>query len=189
MKRSCAFVALLSLSAAAAADGLDYSYFQGSYSQIEFDDIDVDGDGFGLSGSYALGDRFAVIGGFGKGDLDFDVETTEFEVGGLFHTPLSDSVDFVGTLTYVSVEVDVPGFGSADDDGFGLGAGLRAMATPQVELHGGISYVDLNDSGDDTGFGAGVRYHFTEAFSAGLAGSWGDDASSYGISGRIAFGN
>ena len=189
MRRSIVCAALLSLSAAAAAEGLDYTYVQGSYSQVEFDDIGVDGDGFGIAGSYAIGDRFAVIAGFESGDLDFGVETTGYEIGGLFHAPLSDRVDLVTTLSYVSLEFDVPGFGSVDDDGFGVGVGLRGMASPKVELNGGISYVDFSDGGDDTTFGAGARYSFTDAVSVGLDGSWGDDASTYGISGRIAFGN
>lgn len=189
MKRSCVIAALLSLSAAAAAEGLDYSYVQGSYSRVEFDDIDVDGDGFGIAGSFGINDRFAAFAGFDTAELDFDVETSSLEIGGLFHAPLSDRVDFVSSLSYVSAEIDVPGFGSVDDDGFGVGVGLRGMASPQLELNGGVSYVDLDDSGDDTTFNAGFRYHFTEAFSAGLGGSWGDDASAYGVSGRISFGN
>lgn len=189
MRRSCLIVALLSLAATAAAEGLDYSFVQGSYSQVEFDDIDVDGDSFGIAGSFAIGDRFAVIAGYEAADYDFDVETTAYEIGGLFHVPLSDRVDFVSTLSYVSLEVDVPNFGSVDDDGFGVGIGLRGMASPKVEFDGGISYVDFSDGGDDTTFGAGVRYHFTDAVSAGLDGSWGDDTSAYGISGRIGFGN
>jgi hypothetical protein len=189
MKRSCLIAALLSLSGAAAAEGLDYSFVQGTYSQVEFDDLDVDGDAFGIAGSFAIGDRFAIIAGYEVGDYDFDLETTGYEIGGLFHTPLTDRVDFVSTLSYVSLEVDVPGFGSVDDDGFGLGVGLRGMVSPQVELNGGVSYVDFSDGGDDTTFGAGVRYNFTDAVSAGLDGSWGDDTSAYGISGRIAFGN
>jgi opacity protein-like surface antigen len=188
MKHLCLIAALLSLSVAAAAEGLDYSYVQGSYSQVEFDDIDVDGDGFGIAGSFAIGDRFAVIAGYDVADYDFGLDTTAYEIGGLFHAPLTDRGDFVGTLSYVSLEVDVPNFGSVDDDGFGVGAGLRGMASPKVELNGGISYVDFSDGGDDTTFGAGVRYHFTDAVSAGLDGSWGDDTSAYGISGRIAFG-
>lgn len=189
MRRSYVLVALLSLSAAAAAEGLDYSYVQGSYSQVEFDDIGVDGDGFGIAGSFAISDRFAIIAGYEVADFDFDLETTGYEIGGLFHAPLSDRVDFVSTLSYVSLEFDVPNFGSVDDDGFGVGLGLRGMASPKVEVNGGISYVDFSDGGDDTTFGAGVRYNFTDAVSAGLNGNWGDDTSAYGISGRIAFGN
>jgi hypothetical protein len=189
MRRSCVFAALLSLPAATVAEGLDYSFVQGSYTQVEFDDIDADGDGFGIAGSFAIGDRFAVIAGYEVADYDFDIESTGFEIGGQFHAPLSDRVDFVSTLSYVSLEVDVPGFGSVDDDGFGVGVGLRGMASPRVELNGGVSYVDFSDGGDDTSFGAGIRYNFTDAVSAGLDGNWGDDASAYGISGRIAFGN
>lgn len=189
MKRSCVVLALLSFSVAATAEGLDYSYVQGSYSQVELDDVDVDGDGFGIGGSFAIADNFAVFGGYETGELDFDIESTGFQIGGLFHTPLSDRVDLVSSLAYVWTELDAPGFSSVDDNGFGLGVGLRGMATPKVEWNGGVSYVDFNDGGDDTSFGAGVRYHFTEAFSAGLSGGWGDDSSSYGISGRMSFGN
>ena len=189
MKRVCAMAAVLSLSAAAAAEDMDYSYVQASYSQVEFDSIGIDGDGFGVEGSYGIGDRFAVIAGYESGDLDFGADTTGFELGGLFHAPLSDNVDLVTTLSYVSVEIDVPGLGSADDDGYGVGVGLRGMASQKIELNGGVSYVDLSDSGDDTSFGAGIRYHFTEAVSGGLSGGWGDDTSAYGIDARIAFGN
>lgn len=189
MKRTCLFAALMSLSAGAAAEGLDYSYIQGSYSQVDFDDIGIDGDGFGIAGSFALTDQFAIFGGYDSADLDFGIDFTQFEVGGLFRLPLSGTLDLVTSLSYVSMEVDVPGFGSADDDGFGVGVGLRALASPRVELSGGVSYVDLNDSGSDTSFGAGLRYHFTDAVSVGLTGSWGDDVSSYGISGRLSFGN
>lgn len=189
MCRFLLFAGLMSLSAIAGAQGLDYNYIQGSYSQVEFDDIDVDGDGFGIGASFGISDRFAVFGSYSTADLDFDVEVNTFDVGLAFHAPISDSVDVVTSVSYVSVDVELQGFGSADDDGFGLGVGLRAMAAPALEINGGISYVDFGDGGDDTTFGAGFLYSFTDIFEVGLAGNWGDDASSYGLNARVYFGN
>ena len=190
MCRSILIAGLMSLSAIAGAQGLDYNYIQGSYSQVEFDDIDVDGDGFGIGASFGISDRFAVFGSYSTADLDFDVEVNSFDVGLAFHAPISDSVDVVTSVSYVSVDVELQGFGSADDDGFGLGVGLRAMAAPALEIMGGISYVDFGDGGgDDTTFGAGFLYSFTDIFAVGLSGNWGDDTSSYGLNARVYFGN
>ncbi|HZD53227.1 MAG TPA: outer membrane beta-barrel protein [Woeseiaceae bacterium] len=181
-------VALIPLSEAALAEDFDYSFVQASYGQIDFDDLDVDGDALGISGSFAINDSFHIFGGYETGDLDFGIDVNTFEAGLGFNTPLTDTVDLVAGLSYITTEVEVSGFGSADDDGYGLDAGLRAMVSPVVELNGGISYVDFGDGGDDTAFGAGFRYYFSDAFSVGLSGSWGDDTSTYGVGGRYSFG-
>ncbi|HEX9853049.1 MAG TPA: outer membrane beta-barrel protein [Woeseiaceae bacterium] len=184
------FLSLFAFSATAAAEGFSYNFIQGSYGQIEFDEIDVDGDGFGIEGSVALSDRFHLFGGYSTADLDFGVDVSQLEAGVGFNTPISDTVDFVASLAYVSAEVDAPGFGSVDDSGYGLGAGLRAMLTPLLEVNGGIQYVDFGDDSDgDTEFGAGFLYRFTDRFAAGLSGDWGDDISTYQLNARMLFGN
>ena len=106
----------------------------------------------------------------------------------LAHSNYAPVVDMIARVSYESVEIDVPGFGSADDSGFGLGLGLRFAASEQLELNAGINYVDLGDSGDDTGFEAGGLYSFTDAFALGLSGSWGDNVSAYSVTGRFYFG-
>jgi hypothetical protein len=63
------------------------------------------------------------------------------------------------------------------------------MVTPVLEVNGDIQYVDFGDGGDDTGFGAGFLYSFTERFAAGLSGDWSDDFSSYQLNARMLFGN
>ena len=83
----------------------------------------------------------------------------------------------------------MPGFGSVDDNGIGLGVGLRYAVNEQFEIDAGISYVDFSDGGDDTTFGAGFLYNITESFSVGVGGDWGDDATAYSIGGRFYFGN
>lgn len=190
MWRSMMVLALIPLSGAALAEDFDYSFVQGSYGQVDFDGLG-DGDGLGIAGSMAVSDRFHVFGGYETGEIDidvggfsFDADFDGFEAGLGFNTPVSDTVDLVATLSYLSLDIE-----GVDEDGYGLGVGLRAMASPTVELNGGINYADLggSDSGD-TSFGAGFLYHFTDTFAVGLGGDWGDDVSSYALNGRFSFG-
>ena len=102
---------------------------------------------------------------------------------------MSQNADFFATLSYVSAEVSASGFGSADEDGFGVSIGLRGMVAEQVELAGSIGYVDLGDAGDGTSIGASAYYNFTEAFALGLFLETDDDVTGYGLSGRFYFGN
>ncbi len=193
MKRFVSFLLLIGLSAAAAAQGADgvqglkYTFVEVGYGQLNFDSPDADGDGLGIGGSYALTDQFHLFASYSTADLDFDIDATDFNVGFGFNTPISDTIDVVATLSYVYVEFDQATFGSVDDTGLGGSLGLRALMTPQVELFGGLEYVDLSDFGSDTALGAGIRYNFNEKFAAGFAGSWADDASSYTLSGRMYF--
>ena len=75
MLRSIGVISLLILATPALADGPSYNYIQGSYQHVNIDDgfFDVDGDGFGISGSVALGDNWQLIGGYNSIDFDFGV--------------------------------------------------------------------------------------------------------------------
>jgi len=188
MLRSSLLALLLAFSAAANAEGFDYNYFELGYGILEFDDIDVDGDGFGLAGSYAINPDIHVFAAYEDAGLDFGVDATQFAAGIGYNTELSPTVDAVARLSYQYAEIDVPGFGSVDDNGFGLGVGLRFAASDVLELDAGIDYVDFGDGGDDTSFGVGGLYSFSDAFDLGLSGSWSDDTSSYVLSGRFYFG-
>ena len=188
MSRSTVAVLLLIASASASAEGFDYNYLQLEYTNIEFDDISVDGDGFGLSGSYAINPDWHVFAGYGAAGLDFDVDATTIAAGIGYNTELSPVVDAYARLSYQYVELDAPGLGSVDDSGIGFGVGLRFAASQDLELNAGIEYVDFGDGGDDTGFGLGALWKFTDAFALGLGGSWSDDVTSYTLSGRVYFG-
>jgi len=193
MNRFVSFLLLIGLAGGAAAQGtqgnpgLKYTYAEIGYGQVNFDSPDVDGDGFSIGGSFALTDQFHLFGNYGTTDLDFDIDATTFDLGFGFNRPISNNIDFVATLSYVYVEFDAPGFGSADDNGLGAGLGLRALVNPQIELFGGVEYIDLSDSGSDTAVGLGARYNFNEQFAVGFAGNWSDDASSYTLTGRMYF--
>jgi hypothetical protein len=188
MLRSSLLVLLLAYSATSYADGFDYNYIDLSYGILEFDDIDVDGDGFGIGGSVAINSDFHVFAGYQSAGLDFGVDVSQFGAGIGYNTELSPTVDAVARFSYQYVDVDAPGFSSVDDNGFGFGVGLRFAASDVLEIAAGIDFVDFDDGGDDTAFGLGAFYSFSGNFDAGLSGSWGDDVSSYLLTGRYYFG-
>ena len=188
MLRSSLVLLLLVFAASASAKEFDYNYFSLSYGNIEFDDVNVDGDGFGLAGSYAINEDFHVFAAYQAAGLDFGIDATTLGAGIGYHTSLTPVVDLVASVSYQYIDFDAPGLGDADDNGIGLGVGLRFAASEEIELNAGISYVDFSDSGNDTGFGVGGLYSFTDAFALGLSADWSDDATSYAIEGRFYFG-
>jgi len=188
MLRSSLVLLSLALSASASAKEFDYNYFSLSYGNIEFDDVNVDGDGFGLAGSYAINEDFHVFAGYQAAGLDFGIDVSTLGAGIGYHTSLTPVVDLVASVSYQYIDFDAPGPGDADDNGLGLGVGLRFAASEEIELNAGISYVDFSDSGDDTSFGVGGLYSFTDAFALGLAAEWSDDVTSYTLTGRFYFG-
>ncbi|MBT8089889.1 MAG: porin family protein [Gammaproteobacteria bacterium] len=188
MLRSSLVLLLLAFAASASAKEFDYNYFSLSYGNIEFDDINVDGDGFGLAGSYAINEDFHVFAGYQAAGLDFGIDVSSLGAGLGYHTTLTPVVDLVASVSYQYIDFDAPGPGDADDNGLGLTVGLRFAASEEIELNAGISYVDFSDSGNDTGFGVGGLYSFTDAFALGLGAEWSDDATSYTLEGRFYFG-
>jgi len=188
MFRSTLLVLLVAFSASAEAQNFDYNYLQLNYSNLDFDDINVDGDGLGLSGSYVINPNIHVFAGYQGVDLDFGIDVTAIGAGVAYNTEVSRQMDMFARLSYQYIDLDVPGLGDTDDSGLGFGVGLRYAASKELELDAGIDYVDFggNDSGD-AAVSLGALYNFTDAFSLGLGGSWGDDVSSYTLSGRIYF--
>lgn len=187
MLRLSILAVLLALSAAASAEDFDYSFLTLGYASVDFDDAGVDGDGFGIGGSYAINPQYHVFAAYTASDLDFNIDASSWNAGFGYHTGVSDTVDLVAGISYEYVELDPPGAGSFDDSGLGLGIGLRFAANEQFEVHAGINYVDLSDSGSDTGFELGGLYNFNGAFALGLSGDWSDDSSAYTLSGRFYF--
>lgn len=176
-------------STAAMAEGLSYNYVQGAYQRVEIDfpGGDVDGDGFGIGGSFEINDMWHAFASYSTSDLDFGVDFDQLAFGAGFSSGLNDNVDLVARLAYVQVDASVSGFGSADDDGFGISVGLRGMVAERVELEGYVDYVDLDDSGDDTSFNGAAWYKVSDNFNAGLQVGFGDDVTSWGIAGRLFF--
>lgn len=192
MMRSILFTTLMAVTAAAAAEGFSYNHANAGYSRIDVDDVDVDGDLLGASVSFEVSDSFFVFGAYGTGDLDGDlginVDYSRAGIGLGHHLPLADRLDLVSRVSWEWAEIEVPFFGDEDDTGYGLGVGLRYASTPQLELNGGLTYVDFGDGADDTGVDLGGLYSFTDSFAVGLSATFTDDTRSYGLGGRFYFG-
>ena len=186
---TAAATALLALAGPALADGPNYNYLEVRYQGMELDGagFDVDGDGLGLSGSFEIGDMWQVFANYNNNGFDFDVDLDEIQLGGGFHAPLTNNVDFVANFAWVRFEIDSP-IGGVDDDGIGASIGLRGMVTDRFELAGFVNYIDLDDGGDDTSVGGQAWYSFTENFALGFQASASDDITRYGIGARLYFG-
>ena len=189
MLRSILVLLLLSCSAIASAEDFSYNYLYLGYGTLDAKDANIDGSGLGIGGSFAVNDQFHVFAGYQEASLDFGIDATAWDAGLGYHMGLNEKVDLVAELSYNYVKLDAGGGLNADDNGLGLGAGLRFAAGNNIELNAGISYVDYSDSGSDTAFDAGFLYNFNKQFTVGLHGSWGNDFSSYMFSGRYYFGN
>jgi hypothetical protein len=99
--------------------------------------------------------------------------------------PLRDDIDLYGRVLYINSEIDTPGPGNPDEDGLGLQFRIRALVTDELELEGGIQYIDVGD--DDMSLQAGARYYFTPQLSAGVGLTFGGDTDGIGINARFSF--
>ena len=190
MMRSILCGLLLAVSTTAMADDLNYNFLSLGYERIELDNdfgFDVDGDGWTIGGSFEVGESWFLFAGYGMGDFDFGVDLDQWAAGGGYHLPMADNVDFVATLSYQRADISA-GVLSVDDDGFGASVGLRAMVSERVELNGSVDYVDFGDAGDETSLSGSAWLNLTEQFALGLGVSFSDDATAYGLGGRLYFG-
>jgi opacity protein-like surface antigen len=184
MLRSIALLVLTLGSTTVLADGFSYSFIGAGYARAEV--VDETGDGFGIGGSAALGDNWHIFAGYQSLGFDFDIDLSALSAGVGFNTPISEKIDVVAQVAYLYAEADTP-LGSVDDNGYGVSVGLRAWVSERVELDGSIAYSDFGDGGNDTSFGAGVQFYFTEQFSVGLGLGFADDVDTYTLGGRFYF--
>lgn len=183
MNRNALMGSLLAalLPGAAMAD-MSYSNVELKYVDVELDNFSADGDGFEIAGSYSVGEKVFLLGRWQDQSFDGGIDGTGYEFGAGLHHSLSDSVDFVGTLSYLDSEVEFAGF-SASDDGLGLGAGVRAELGDSFQLDASLQYVDFDEAGSDTGLMVGGRYYFNEsmALSFGIEDTDGADSFHMGF--------
>ena len=165
----------------------NYSYVEISYDESDFDvgAGDIDGDGLTLSGSYEINDDWHAFASYGTADLDFGIDIDTLALGAGYVFPLQDDVDLYGRVLYINTDVDVPGGGDSDEDGLGLQFRARMLVADDLEVEGGIQYIDVGEN--DTSLQVGARYYFTEEFSAGIGLTFGGDTDGIGINARYAF--
>jgi hypothetical protein len=188
--------ALLVSNANAKDPHISYTYVDVGYVYTEFDDIvsgvDADGDGWGVRASAAIHPNVYLFGGYTDQTFDLDIsgapdiDGTSWDLGVGYNYSINEKTSLFARAAYVDAEAESSGI-SEDDNGYGLGAGVRYMLVTDgirasvldgIEFQGGIDYVDL-DLGDDTSLSAGVLFHVNSFLGIGLEGSWGDDEASY----------
>jgi hypothetical protein len=173
-----AIAALAALCAQPAAAEFSYNLIEGSY--ISGDDF----DGFGVAGSMEFTSEFFGLASIDALEVDnSSADISLLSVGAGYNRAINEALDIVATASIKRVKVD--GFGS--DTGFGLGVGLRGRLIDQLELHGGLEYVDIDDS--DTTLQVGGRWYFTPNFAAGLDLQDNDAGSTLRFTARYDFGS
>ena len=169
-----------------AAEGFSYSNAEIGYASTEISGVDGDGLTLGLSVGFAK--NFFGFAGYNDFSYDGGFSSNQLTAGVGFHWPLNDKIDLVTGLSYEDWEVKASGIGSASDDGFGLGAGLRGRLSEKFELSGGGKYIDLGGGSDDIIWMAAAHYYFTPKFALGADISDGDSGTTFGIKLRYDFG-
>jgi hypothetical protein len=160
-----------------------------TYGEIGFAHTDIgngiDGDGLGLRGSYALHPNWHVVAGFEALGLSGSTDATLFNIGLGFNAPFRPGLDGVLRMNFVHANVDPPGPGSRDEDGFAFEALLRVMINPVFEVNGGVRYLDLDSS--NTAVKIGALYEITNNFAVGGDLAVSGDGTSVFVGGRLYF--
>lgn len=165
-----------------------YTLFDVSYVDAEFDSgpVNVDGDGYEFEGALDLTERLFLRGALAEQSFDFDIDTSQYDVGVGLHHALSPDLDFVGTASYVRSEVEA-GSLDADDDGLQIGGGIRTRIASAFQLDASLQYVNFDDGGSDTGIDLRGRYYFSDQLAVGLQADFGHDVETMSLGFRAEF--
>ena len=141
-----------------------------------------------LAGSYELNDSIFVFAEIEDSDFDdapVDIEAHQFGIG--IHTPLSDTSDLVGSISYYEGEIEGGGE-TIEGDGYVLNITFRSKVDA-IEVYAEVSYSDLDaessftedlGSETDTTWGVGGLYSLSDTIQLGL-GLGEDDVYEFGV--------
>lgn len=196
MKKHLALAVALAIAPfAASADGLDYTYVEGGYANVEIDTGDafagdVEFDGVQIRGSAAVSESFYLLGGYGSvsnDDAGVDVDFSELQFGLGYRHGLSERADLVTEVSYLRQEIEADGFGSDDAAGGRVSVGLRGLLADNFEGYVKGSYTDGGDFDGDFSGTVGAQFRFTPVW--GVVGEIeaGDDVTKALVGVRASF--
>jgi hypothetical protein len=150
---------------ALAANDFSYSYVEAGYITSESDGRN--GDGLNLFGTLALLDQLHGFASYSTQSFDNNVDVDFFQAGIGLNMPLHQDLDFIGRISFVTVDVKGRGF-RVDDNGYALNVSLRTRVAGELELSGGLNYQDLDQGGEDTSLTFGAKYYLKSNIALGL---------------------
>lgn len=220
-KLLAAAICLLPMTGFAAdnPNGLSYGYVEVDYLNLDIDqpgegnvfEGDWDnGDGFGVSASFPLGERFFIFGDYSSTDSDFnfidntnrfipanvDVKRVNLGAGAAF--PMSDRSDLVVSGAYSDIDFGSFGFGATPDnnsiddlnedpsDGFIADVRIRSQWTQAMEGSIGARYTDL-EATDGLSLVGNVLFELSPTWGINLQVDAGDELITYGAGVRMTF--
>jgi len=166
-----------------------------NYTSVDFGYVDVDydvgpvsigGDGFGVSGTYTVADAFFIGGSYDDYGFDGGLDAEILEIGGGYFHPMNATLDFVATFSYLDTQLSSGGF-NADDDGFGIGGGVRAAVSDGFEVEAMLDYVNFDKGDSDTGIELRGRYFFSDDFAVTAQIDVGKDIETFRLGIRAQF--
>lgn len=173
---------------APAPEAFSYNFVEAGWVHVFPDQLD-DLDGYYAHLSYSPVNNVFLFAEWGQAfgsefGADFDVSSLELGAG--VYVPVCSTVDFVVTAAALRSEVDVDGFGSADEWGFDASAGFRIRLASKLELGLFYGFTSLDDEEVSSG-SAGLVYGLTDAVDLTVRGSFSEDDQQLGVGIRYNF--
>lgn len=165
--RILSIATLLAVSAGASAADFSYDYVEGSFGEIDAGPHNNNGDAIYLGAAKGMNHQFGLLGAVGIMDYN-GTDGMVLRGGGLFHTPLNPSLDFVGTLELVYSTWDAPTWADDNDLGFAAAAGLRYEVQDNFQLEGKLTVVEVDPFDDGLGLSLDARYYMNKQLSAAV---------------------
>ncbi len=175
---------------AAQAGDLSYSYLQGGYDYTN-SDSGHNSHGWGGTGSVALGQNFQVFGGGSRVSHDhLDAISNVWNLGGGFHTAISDRTDFVADVDYRQATLEGR---SGDARAYSGELGVRSALAPHFEGWAMAGYANshndnLGHNNSEKLFGKlGGQYKFDKNWGLVGVATVSHNGESYFVGPRFSF--
>jgi hypothetical protein len=195
-------------SASLSASDLNYSYIEGEFQITSSGDDFESDDAYSISASYQFMDKVYAFGGFFKGSgtmvapsklenakvkLNYDLDG--YRLGAGYIHPINTNWDANFTVGFEKTDYDRDGEtelfiykDSVKDDGMFVGAGVRGMLNPEVELSASLVYASADEVVDTSvKLDLSGQYYFMENVSAGLSATIDSNNTSIFAQGRFYF--
>lgn len=180
------------LAAVAQTNETSYDFVELDYAFTEADlgGMDIDGSGLAFDGSVEIRDNIHLAASLFRGESDdlpdTDELTKSFGVGAHFR-PFERWSPY-GQAGFVDVDVDTLGV-NVSDDGFYATGGFRYVPAAGYEIRASVTYLDLDDAGDDTVPAIAGDIYVTDVVALTLSYSEKDDSEALAVGFRFYYGN